>query len=80
MHENRLYIGRVGALAVALGVGLAVANSPCIASAHPGHDHSDSADSAGRFVGSIGERLIPGTDRFGRGVTRRFRRVHGLDG
>src|ERR1700710_3066718 len=45
MHENRLYIGRVGALAVALGVGLAVANSPCIASAHPGHDHADSADS-----------------------------------
>jgi hypothetical protein len=40
------YIGRVGALAVALGVGLAVANSPAIALADPGETSSTGASSS----------------------------------
>ena len=33
---NASYIGRIGALAVALGVGIAVANPPAVAFAEPG--------------------------------------------
>lgn len=41
------HVGRVGALAVALGVGMAVATSPGLAGATPGTDNSgDGATSA----------------------------------
>ena len=44
--RNATYIGRVGALAVALGVGLAVANTPAVAHAEPSDSSSCSSDSS----------------------------------
>ncbi len=40
------YIGRVGALAVALGVGLAIASTPPVASAEPSDSSSSTSDSS----------------------------------
>ena len=44
--SNAKYIGRVGALAVALGIGTAVATTPGVAMAEPPPDSSSAADSA----------------------------------
>jgi hypothetical protein len=48
MPENLQYIARAGGLAVALGLGVLVANTPCLASADPDEPSaSSSADSSG---------------------------------
>ena len=46
------YIGRVGALAVALGIGAAVANTPGVAWAEPS-DSSSSGSSSSELRGRI---------------------------
>ena len=56
------YIGRVGALAVALGIGAAVANTPGVAWAEPDSTANSSPDSswgrvAGVDVGDVDIRL-----------------------
>lgn len=48
------HVGRVGALAVALGVGLAVASSPGVAFADPGDSSSDGSSSSGADASGAG--------------------------
>ena len=43
---NAKYIGRVGALAVALGIGTAVATTPWVAVAEPAADSSSASDAS----------------------------------
>ena len=42
------YIGRVGALAVALGIGVGLVATPWVASAKPSDDTNSSTDSSAR--------------------------------
>jgi hypothetical protein len=48
------YVGRIGALAVALGVGTAVATMPGVALAEPSSSSSSSSSSASGSAGSSG--------------------------
>jgi hypothetical protein len=53
------YVGRVGGLAVALGVGVAVATTPGVAWAEP-TDGGSTSSSSGDVVGYDGVRVVVG--------------------
>jgi Type I phosphodiesterase / nucleotide pyrophosphatase len=56
------YIGRVGALAVTLGVGLAVASGPPVAYAEPSDSSSSSSDSSSTTKKSTTSKAAAGSD------------------
>ena len=61
------YIGRVGILAVALGIGTAVANTPVVAFAEPtdsssSSSSSDSSSASGSSSESAASHVINGSD------------------
>ena len=57
------FIGRVGALAVALGIGVAVVNSPAIASADTGGTDSSGTTSGAASEGSKADTSTPNRGR-----------------
>ncbi|WP_319458174.1 MULTISPECIES: hypothetical protein [unclassified Mycobacterium] len=69
-HGHARFVGRVGALAVALGIGAAIANSPGLASADPNDSDSSASSSSGTDspgttpskTGTAGEQSADPTD------------------